>query len=266
MGRTRRCRVRVGCAGWAIPRIAAARLATEGSHLARYAAAFDAVEINSSFHRPHAATVYARWAATVPRDFRFAVKAPRTITHEHALVDADEELARFLDQVSGLGTKLGPLLVQLPPSHEHEPRVAARFFRALRARFDGLVALEPRHRSWCSPEADRMLVDLAIARVAADPPAGGCGEPGGSSAFRYVRLHGSPRVYWSSYDAADLGALGDRLRALAATAPVWCVFDNTAAGAASLNALDLRARLGAPRARPAESGAAIAVAPARRRT
>lgn len=266
MARTTRCLVRVGCAGWSIPRIASARFATEGSHLARYADTLDAVEINSSFHRPHAATVYARWAATVPRDFRFAVKVPRTITHEHALIDADEELAIFLDQVAGLGSKLGPLLVQLPPSHEHQARVATAFFRALRARFDGLVALEPRHPSWCAPEADRMLVDLAIARVAADPPAGGCGAPGGSSALRYVRLHGSPDVYWSSYDAAYLADLEGRLRVLATNAPVWCVFDNTAAGAASLNALDLRARLDAPRARRPERGAVIAPAPSRRRT
>lgn len=266
MGRTTRCRVRVGCAGWAIPKVAAARLATEGSHLARYAAALDAVEINSSFHRPHAAAVYARWAAAVPRDFRFAVKVPRTITHDHALIDAEDELDVFLDQVAGLGTRLGPLLVQLPPSHEHDRRVASRFFRGLRRRFDGLVAVEPRHPSWCSPEADRLLVDLAIARVAADPPAGGCGAPGGWPGLRYVRLHGSPDVYWSSYDEAYLDALDVRLRALAATSPVWCVFDNTAAGAATLNALDLRARLDVARLRRTDRGSPIAPASARRRT
>ena len=111
-----------------------------------------------------------------------------------------------------------------------------------------------------------MLVDLAIARVAADPPAGGCREPAGSPVLRYVRLHGTPDVYWSSYDAATLAALEQRLRAMAASAPVWCVFDNTAAGAATLNALDLRVRLDAPRAPRAPAGAAIALAPGRRRT
>src|SRR5690606_30485903 len=145
VGRTTRCRVRIGCAGWAIPKIAAERMPGEGSHLARYAAALDAVEINSSFHRPHAAKVYERWAAAVPPSFRFAVKLPRTITHEHALVGAAGELDAFLEQVAGLGGKLGPLLVQLPPSHAWDARVAPRFFRALRARFDGLVACAPRH-------------------------------------------------------------------------------------------------------------------------
>jgi uncharacterized protein YecE (DUF72 family) len=238
-----RCRVRVGCAGWSIPRIAAARFAGEGTHLQRYAGTLDAVEINSSFYRPHATRVYERWAASTPRAFRFAVKVPREITHEHALDDVDVPLGAFLDQVAGLGARLGPLLVQLPPKLEADLATADRFFRTLRARFEGDVACEPRHPSWCAPAVDRLLVDHQVARVAADPPAGGCSVPGGWGGLRYLRLHGSPDVYWSTYEDERLAALEASIRAYARTAPVWCVFDNTAAGAASLNALDLLERL-----------------------
>ncbi len=77
--------IRIGTAGWSIPKEHAAAFPAEGSHLQRYAQVFGAVEINSSFYRPHRRTTYERWAASVPEAFRFAVKVPKTITHEHRL-------------------------------------------------------------------------------------------------------------------------------------------------------------------------------------
>jgi uncharacterized protein YecE (DUF72 family) len=73
--------VRIGTAAWSIPKKHAAPFPTAGSHLERYAAVFNAAEINSSFYRPHRAATYERWAASVPDDFRFAVKVPKAITH-----------------------------------------------------------------------------------------------------------------------------------------------------------------------------------------
>ncbi len=88
------------------------------------------------------------------------------------------------------------------------------------------MAVEPRHASWFTPAADRMLAAQRVVRVAADPPRAPSGmEPGGASDLAYFRLHGSPRVYYSSYDAAFLDRLAERLRALVAC---WCIFDNTA--------------------------------------
>ena len=86
-----------------------------GSHLERYARRLNAVEINSSFYRPHRRTTYQRWAQCVPDDFRFAVKMPKAITHEAGLADCGALLDRFVDEVTGLGEKLAVLLVQLPP-------------------------------------------------------------------------------------------------------------------------------------------------------
>jgi uncharacterized protein YecE (DUF72 family) len=236
----------VGTAGWSVPRAFAPRLPATGSQLERYATAFDAAEINSAFHRPHAASTYARWAAATPAHFRFAVKVPKVITHVQALRQPREPLRRFLDETGGLGAKRGPLLVQLPPSLAFDVRAAPRFFGCVRDAYDGPLVCEPRHATWFTAAATGMFLRHRVARVAADPArVPEAAVPGGWGGLTYVRLHGSPQTYWSRYDDAFLDALVPRLRAAAATGEVWCVFDNTASGAAIENAWDLRERISA---------------------
>jgi len=231
----------IGTAGWAIPRGCAARLSGDGTHLQRYAEVFSCVEINSSFHRPHAAATYARWAAATPPTFRFAVKVPRTITHEGRLRNARSRLEEFLEQTSGLGSKRSALLVQLPPSLEFDRRVVVRFLDVLRARYDGTIVCEPRHESWLTATAEAVLVHHRVARVAADPPPfAGADRPSGWPGVVYFRMHGSPRKYWSAYPAATIRALAVTLREAGTVAEAWCVFDNTASGAALENAFELR--------------------------
>lgn len=233
--------IRVGCAGWSLPRAEQPRFAETGSHLERYASRFGAVEINSSFHRPHRPATYARWSASVPPSFRFSVKLPKTITHGQRLQDAGGLLESFLAETAGLGDKLGCFLVQLPPSLGFDPEVAADFFADLRARSSVPLACEPRHPDWFGPQAGDLLRELGVARVAADPArVPEAGEPGGWPGLRYYRLHGSPRMYYSAYSAEDLAALASRIQADAAAGrTVWCIFDNTTLGAATGNALDL---------------------------
>jgi uncharacterized protein YecE (DUF72 family) len=211
--------------------------------LQRYARMLLCAEINSSFHRPHRESVYARWAAATPAEFRFSVKLPRAITHDLGLRRTRPVLDPFLAECAGLGDKLGALLVQLPPSFEFDRRVVRTFLRTLRAQFAGHVACEPRHHSWTSPAAEAVLVEYQVARVAADPArAPGLQWPGGWNGLLYVRLHGSPRTYWSSYDAERL-AWYARMMVDSEAAERWCIFDNTASGAACGNALDLQALL-----------------------
>lgn len=242
---SRQPRALVGCAGWTLPRDVQGAFAAEGSHLERYAGRFPAVEINSSFHRPHRPATYARWAQSVPAGFRFCAKLPKTITHQRKLVGADDALAAFLAEAGALGEKLACLLVQLPPSLAFDAEVAARFFTALAARTDVAAVCEPRHPTWFTAEADGLLRAFRVSRVAADParvPA--AAEAGGWRDIVYYRLHGSPRIYSSAYDPEYLDALAARIRGdRAAGRQVWCIFDNTAAGAAARNALDLLARL-----------------------
>jgi uncharacterized protein YecE (DUF72 family) len=206
----------------------------------RYARVFPCAEINSSFHRPHAAATYERWAASTPPSFRFAVKIPRTITHEGKLRGARPLLERFLEESSGLGKKRGPLLLQLPPSLAFDRRVANTFLGLLRSRFEGSVVCEPRHPTWFTAAAENLLVRHEVARVAADPPpAPDASRPGAWPGIVYYRLHGAPRKYWSRYEAGALVPLADALRRVASRVDAWCIFDNTASGAALENAWEL---------------------------
>ena len=235
----------VGTAGWSIARTEAERFPTEGSALERYASRFAGVEINSSFHRPHRASTWARWAEQVPETFRFSVKVPKTITHMQKLVDCGDLLATFLEESTGLGDKLAVLLVQLPPSLAFEPDLAEAFFTLLSASSHAAIACEPRHPSWFEDEAGQLLESLRVARVAADPakvPA--AAVPGGWRGFSYLRLHGSPVPYRSSYEEERLEGYAGLIREdLAAGRPAWCMFDNTASSAATGNALSLMEKL-----------------------
>src|SRR3712207_2589622 len=178
--------IRIGTAGWSIPKEHAAPFPALGSHIERYAGVFNAVEINSSFYRPHRTTTYERWAASVPETFSFAVKVPKAITHERRLTDVGDLLDRFLSEVAGLGSRLGPLLVQLPPSLSFQTGIADRFLSELRSRIVGSIVCEPRHASWFTPEVETLLAELRIARVAADPaPVPGADEPGGWRGLSY---------------------------------------------------------------------------------
>jgi uncharacterized protein YecE (DUF72 family) len=197
-------------------------------------------------------TTYERWAASVPESFRFAVKIPKAITHERRLKDTGALLDRFLSEVHGLGPKLGPLLVQLPPSLTFEEGVSDRFLREMRSRVSGDIVCEPRHRSWFTPDVETLLRELLITRVAADPaPVPRAGEPGGWRGLSYFRLHGSPRIYYSGYGPEALSGIAARLAAGAeAGAECWAIFDNTAAFAATGNALTARDLVRSHAARP----------------
>ena len=137
-----------------------------------------------------------------------------------------------------MGDKLGVVLVQTPPSVAFERSLAETFFDSVQGLIPAPIAFEPRHRSWFAAAVDQDLSDWRIARVAADPPIVPGGDaPGGWRGLTYIRLHGAPRIYYSAYDQTALAALKARLAA--ETAPTWCIFDNTAAGAAWEQALEI---------------------------
>ncbi|MEO7757493.1 MAG: DUF72 domain-containing protein [Dokdonella sp.] len=233
--------VRVGCAGWSISSANSAQFPGEGSHLERYAGMFNCVEINSSFYRPHMPKTYRRWADSVPDEFRFSVKIPRSISHEQRLVDCESDVAAFLLQVCRLEQKLGCLLLQLPPSLPFERIRAITFFRQLRRATKLPVVYEPRHVSWFTPEASSALRELDISRAAADPAVVPQAMlPAGSSSLQYLRLHGSPRMYYDAYSDETLKNVAkDLSQTSSSVSQHWCIFDNTALGHATSNALAL---------------------------
>jgi uncharacterized protein YecE (DUF72 family) len=233
--------LRIGTAGWTVPGRYAAAFPAEGSSLERYAGRFGCAEINSSFHRSHRAETWNRWAASVPDGFLFSAKLSKEVTHRRKLVDCAEPLAASIAEMRRLGDKLAVVLVQFPPSLAFDREITEHFFDLVRRHWSGAIACEPRHASWFDEEGEGLLTGRKIARVAADPPkATGGEEPGGWNGLAYYRLHGSPVVYRSSYDDGRLEAVAARLKALAARAPAWCIFDNTASSAATGDALKLQ--------------------------
>jgi uncharacterized protein YecE (DUF72 family) len=182
---------------------------------------------------------WERWATTTPDNFRFAVKIPKTITHTAKLINTGALLQTFLDQATGLGDKLGPLLIQLPPSLAFDEGIAHEFFTTLRELHTAPAVLEPRHATWFTPAVDRLLRDFEIARVAADPAKASplAAKPGGWPGLRYFRLHGAPRTYYSEYAEDFLSELSMRIKD--SSVETWVIFDNTALGHATANALRL---------------------------
>lgn len=233
--------LRIGTAGWSVPVAVADCFPAEGTSLERYAARFSCAEINSTFHRSHRQSTYERWAVSVPPDFRFSAKLPKTITHQRKLVECEDLLDLFMGEIAPLAGKLAIILVQLPPSLAFDRQLGEALFDALRRRTELQLVCEPRHATWFEPEADALLRDRQVARVAADPvKVAPAAEPGGWRGVSYYRLHGSPVPYRSSYDDGRLELYG---RAIAAERdegrPVWCIFDNTASSAAGGDALKL---------------------------
>jgi len=228
----------IGCCGWSVSGSVQEAFPGSGSHLQRYAGRYAGVEISSSFYRHHQRATYARWAASVPGGFRFAVKFPRGVTHDARLVGTMPEIEAFLDETAGLGSARGPLLIQLPPSLAFQGRTVARFLTGLRRRYAGELVCEPRHPTWFTAGATQLLTEFQIARVAADPArVPEAGVPGAWDGLRYYRLHGSPIIYRSSYDDSYLAALARSIDD--DPAPLWCIFDNTMLQAAQRNALQL---------------------------
>lgn len=232
----------IGTAGWSLPAAERAAFPEGASALERYAARFGGVEINSSFHRPHRAATWERWGTSVPDGFLFSVKLPKTITHQHKLVGAEALLAAHLRDAAPLGARLAVHLVQLPPSLAFDPAAAATFFELLATSSPSAIACEPRHPSWFEPDADALMQQCRVARVAADParvPL--AAQPGGWRGLTYFRLHGSPAMYRSSYRDGRLEGYAQALRD--APQPAWCIFDNTASSVATGDALALMAML-----------------------
>ena len=136
--------------------------------LEHYASQYQTVENNSSFYRLPTPETFAGWRARTPDDFVMAVKASRYLTHVRRLRDPAEPVARLLSAAAELGPKLGPILLQLPPTLTAEPGLLDACLKEFRQR----VAVEPRHESWWTPETQQCSPRGA-------PPSAGLTGPAG---------------------------------------------------------------------------------------
>lgn len=222
--------LRVGTSGWNYSdwrgRFYPEEVASS-EYLRYYAGGFDTVEVNYSFyHLPRPAT-YRKWAEQTPDGFVFAVKASRYITHIKRLKGIEKEWSTFLENAAALGKKLGPILLQLPPSSRADFRALSRFLKMRRPLPEVKLAFEFRHASWFDPEILEALRQSRAGLVIANSeryPQAPCVP---TADFVYLRFHGPGQLFASAYSNADLEPWARRVRDwLAAGRIVYAYFNN----------------------------------------
>lgn len=224
-----------------------------------YSKVFNCVEINTTFYGPQSPEQIARWAAAVPENFRFCLKAPRRITHDLRLQNAEGEMRAFLDSSAGLGEKFGAMLIQLPPSLTIAERPSLESFLAALPR-GNRYAVEFRHSSWHVPATADLLRKYGVCWVATDYedlPV----EIHPITDFLYLRWIGKHNVIpHPGYEVTDRTArLRDWLERIKTNLDggeiLFGFFDNDYAGHAPATCMKLKelAGLGTPPA-PAEQG------------
>jgi uncharacterized protein YecE (DUF72 family) len=173
--------------------------------LTSYASRLPTVEINNTFYRMPQPPLLEAWNEKVSGDFRFALKAPRSITHISRLKDAGDGTAHFLNVAATLGPRLGPILFQLPPFLRKDAPVLRDFLSLLPSGVQ--AAFEFRHPSWFDDEVSTLLADKGAALVAGDPDEGDALPLVPTASFGYLRLRAA------SYDLAGLEAWHERISA-----------------------------------------------------
>jgi uncharacterized protein YecE (DUF72 family) len=219
--------IRIGCSGWNY-RHWRGHFYPEGLPVKRwfehYAAHFDTVEINASFYRLPTADIFCRWRDQAPPGFRYAVKAPRFITHMRKLLGCDEGMAEFLERARNLGDRLGPILYQLPPRWRFNSERLKSFLKLLPR--DLSHVFEFREPSWLADEVLALLDQHGVGFCAHDMP----GQPtqrAATGAIAYVRFHGAEDKYRGRYSAESLTSWAEWMVGQEASGrDIWVYFNN----------------------------------------
>jgi uncharacterized protein YecE (DUF72 family) len=199
--------------------------------LEHFAAAFQVVEVNNAFYRLPERNTFQQWRDRTPDDFRFAVKMSRYLTHIKRLKEPAEPVDRFLSRAEALGDKLGPVLIQLPPTL----RVDVAALDETLGRFPShvRVAVEPRHDSWWIDEVRDVLKQHGTALCWADRRSRPLTPLWETADFDYLRMHEGRAKPWPRYGRS---ALSGWLERLSPDRPVWVFFNNDPGGAAVTDA------------------------------
>ncbi len=210
--------------------------------LSYYTQHFGCVELNASFYRLPKPAMVEGWVAKTPEHFRFAAKLSRLITHQKRLVDCREALVSYFEVMSKLTPRLGPILIQLPPSFRFDGAVVEPFLTVLRNEFgEYTYALEARNDTWFTAEAQDLLRRYNIAWVIADSGGRFPKYEGVTADFVYLRFHGPGALYASDYPDEQLAEYATKVaRWLKAGLAVWAFFNNDVGGYAVKNAMTLR--------------------------
>jgi uncharacterized protein YecE (DUF72 family) len=235
-------RIRIGCSGWNYRHwrgpFYAEKLPQKG-WFGHYADTFGTVELNTSFYRLPTRETFAKWRDQAPLGFRYAVKAPRFITHMKKLLDCADPVHEFIERARNLGARLGPLLYQLPPRLAVDLARTERFLDLLPPDLDHV--LEFRETSWINAEVLALLDERAIGFCVHDM-AGSATPFWSSGPLAYLRFHGGEGKYWGRYPDDRLLAAADWMVEQAqAGREVWAYFNNDIHAHAIDDALTLRA-------------------------
>jgi uncharacterized protein YecE (DUF72 family) len=207
--------------------------------LSHYADVFDTVEINNAFYRLPSADTFAGWRSQSPPGFCFAVKMSRYLTHIKRLRDPAEPVARFLRHAGGLADRLGPVLLQMPPTLHADPRLLDATLRLFPAGVR--VAVEPRHESWWTSDTRTVLESNGAALAWADRLGRPVTPLWTTASWGYLRLHEGRANPRPSYGRGALASWVGRLREAYGAAPdAYVYFNNDPGGAAVRNAATFR--------------------------
>lgn len=214
--------------------------------LERYAARFATVECNNAFYRLPAPETFADWRARTPEGFVMAVKASRFLTHIKRLREPEEPVHRLMERAALLGDRLGPVLLQLPPTLRSDP---VALDACLGCFPSGVrVAVEPRHTSWWSADVRAVLERRGAALCWADQEARPVTPLWATADWGYLRFHVGLARPWPRYGRRSLTHWVQRAaQAWPDEAPVYAYFNNDPGGAAVLDAAafaEIAAKLG----------------------
>ncbi|WP_405878784.1 DUF72 domain-containing protein [Streptomyces sp. NBC_01136] len=204
--------------------------------LEEYAARFATVEINNAFYRLPTRETFESWRERTPPDFVVALKASRYLTHIKRLRDPAEPVDRLLSHAAGLGDRLGPVLLQLPPTLHADPGLLDECLGCFPA--DVRVAVEPRHDSWWTPQVRKVLESRGAALCWADVLARPVTPLWRTAGWGYVRFHEGRAQPWPRYGRQSLTTWIRRITDAWPDAPeVYAYFNNDPDAAAVRDAV-----------------------------
>jgi uncharacterized protein YecE (DUF72 family) len=216
-----------------------------------YAATFPTVENNGTFYRLAKPETFAAWRSRTPEGFLMAVKASRYLTHIRRLRDPGEPVGRLLTSCAGLGDRLGPVLLQLPPTMQADPGTLDQCleeFATRAAATAGLreralrVCVEFRHESWWTPDVRQLLTRHNAALCWADRRGRPLGPLWRTADWGYLRLHEGAASRWPRYGHQALKTWLSRIEdTWPPEADIFAYFNNDQHAAAPADALALSA-------------------------
>lgn len=211
-------------------------------YLEFYLTQFDCVELNSSFyHLPFKSTVEG-WMRRTPENFRFCLKLSRYITHQLQLINSEPSLVKFFNVFERMKSRLGPVLIQLPPQMTYEKSLITDFLDLLKRNYpEYRFAFEVRHKSWLNDAFFSLLSEYKVAFVMADSGNRYPYDESITTDIVYLRFHGREQLYASDYSLDILKDYAVKIQHWSEGGNnIWIFFNNDFNGYAVKNAKELK--------------------------